>query len=316
MAKKPTEKTAEITIPVEEWVFKNTPNPELCFVWECLRCIKKPTTKEIWDVLQSISTTGMAQDSMGKTVIPGSTQGDGTEKIIATDSPARWFQQFIRRYKFKPVVLLAWIAWREKWPARPWVQESSKILPDLEKFEMLPAILAPNRLEFLEDRYRVPLHYHADLLMLPLIYGVRSPVATWNPRKLGTPDHSIFETLLACGAYCQPDFCLNWQNYTRRELVDQLDKWLKTHWPPGLNPVHAGGRVDPMAWLQGLGAYRLYLAAKGDAGELRKEKKAFTTKYGESEHSIASHASKFFDSVLAQFIPKEFLPERPVTQGK
>ena len=307
-------KAAIISIPDEEWIFKDDiPNPELCFVWECLRCIQQPKKEEIWDVLLRISLTGMSRDSMGNTVIPGSTQ-DGSEKVIAADSPARWFQQFIHRYKFTPVVLLAWVAWREEWPSRPWVQESSKILPDLEKFEALPALLAPNRLEFLEARYRVPLHYHADLLMLPLIYGVRSPLANLNPRKLETPAHSVFEMLLACGAYCQPDFCLNWQNYTRPELVAEFDKWLQNHWPPGLKPVAEGGRVEPMAWLQGLGAYRLYLAAKGDAGELRKEKRAFTAQYGKKAHAIAWYAAGFFDSVLAQFIPKEFLPESPRTQ--
>ncbi|MEI6033297.1 MAG: hypothetical protein WCS65_03310 [Verrucomicrobiae bacterium] len=309
-------KTATISIPDEEWIFKgNIPNPELCFVWECLRCIKKPKSEEIGDVLIGIASTGIAQDSMGNTVIPDSTQG-GSEKIVAADSSARWFQQFIRRYKFKPLVLLAWVAWRKEWPTRPWVEESSRILPDLEKFEALPALLDINQLEFWEARYREPIHVHADFLMLRLIYGTRSPVKKWNPKKPAISAGPNFELLLSCGLLCQPDFCLNWQNYTRQELVAKFDIWLQNHWPPGLKPLQAGGRVDPVAWLQGLGAYRLYMAAKTDTGKLRGWKKEFTTKYRQSEHSIAWHAFDFFDSVLAQFIPKEFLPERPVTQEK
>jgi len=308
-------RAAKISILDEEWIFKDIQNPELCFVWECLRCIKKPKSEEILNVLTAIASTGMAKDSMGNTVIPGSTQ-DGSEKIIDADSSARWFQQFMHRYKFKPVVLLAWVAWRKDWPARPWVQESSKILPDLEKFEALPALLDLNQLEFLEARYRAPLHVYADLLMLRLIYGARSPVENWNPKKPEISGHAFFKLLISCGLLCQPNFCLNWQNYRKKELVDKLDEWLETHWPPGLKHVQAGGRVDPVAWLQGLGAYRLYVAAKADAGKLRGWKKEFTIKSRQTEHSIARHASDFFDSVLTKFIPIEYLPERPVTQKK
>jgi len=282
-------KAATISIPDEEWIFDKIPKPELCFVWECLRCIKKPKKEDIWNVILGIAVNGASSD---------------------------WFQRFVRRFDFRPLVLLAWIAWQKKWPARPWIKECPKILPILDKFERIPALPDGSRSDHLRKRYRFPLHSFADLLMIPLVYQTRSYPEGLNPQKPEIPDHPTFDTLRACGLMCQPDFFINWQNHTRDELVEAFDKWLEKNWPAKVRNLQTGGRVEPMAWLQGLGAYRLYLAAKADAGELRKAKEVFTPQYGEKDHSIAWLAAGFFDSELAHFIPNEFLPERPATLRK
>lgn len=281
---------ATISIPDEEWIFKDDiPNPELCFVWECLRCIEKPKKEEIDEVIRRIAINGSSSD---------------------------WFQRFVRRFEFKPLVLLAWVAWQKNWPSRPWIEECSNILPILEKYERLPALPDSRRSGNLQKRHSFPLNLFADHLMIPLVYQTRSYPEGLNPQKPEIPDIPVFETLRACGLMCQPDFLINWQNYTKDELVDAFDKWLDKNWPAKVRSVQTGGRVEPMAWLQGLGAYRLYLAAKADAGELRKAKKAYTPQYGKKDHSIAWLAAGFFDSELAHFIPNELLPVRPASLRK
>jgi len=280
-------KSAKKSLSEADWNFKEIPSDELalCFLWECLRFMKPPADSSIGAIWTFTSKAAHSE----------------------------WFQRFVRRYDLKPLVLLAWIDWQQKWPDGPWVEVNKRFLADFKHFKRLPAILDFANTDFIKERHKFPLHYHADILMVNFGYAFRNyPQPDFKNREHS--DNWLVEVFLITGVFYQPRFFVNWQQYSRLELAKEFNNWLARNFPPKVEKVRTGGNIDPMGWLQWLGAYRLYLEAHGDQAKMLASKRKFKSVYSQTERSLPYIAREFYKLAVDKLIPKEQLPQKPVTK--
>lgn len=126
---------------------------------------------------------------------------------------------------------------------------------------------------------------------------------------MSNQDPSIrIELLRRCKALCSYQLTVNWQQYSKAELVDALKMWVDGKAPGILLDMQRGGRIQPSAWLSWLAAYRLWINFAGDEKILGGLKSSYTDEYQPNDHSIVWIANKFRRSILDSWFPQGLLP--------
>lgn len=274
----------DIHISDAEWKFKSIPDDQAshCFVWEALRELRRPSGRGVRDVVADIANSAARTE---------------------------WFQRFCRRKNFIPLKILALVYSNEKWPARPWSEESASAMAEVDQITFLPPLLLGDAKRYLEDRYKSPLCKSFDFLLFP-----------FAQHTIRVPDESLFSDVRLTGqllydllqqsrAFDRLELTVNWQNYTRDELIIEFEKLLKQNSPRLIEQYLDGGRIQPRAWLAGLAAFRLHQSANGNREVLASLRQNYRSQYGEG--SISNRAQKFYDFQLDKWVPKKFLPPRP-----
>lgn len=276
--------------PPEEWKFSKIKKDQagLCFIWESLRCIKKPSPDELDRLIVSIS-------------------------FKAADSD--WFQKFCRCEEFRPVKLFAWISANSHWPDKPWTRASREVLKALKQIETFPSIVEASGPAFLRDRYSSKLQEQFDFFCFPILRETMSEAKELPSDQVTLTGFTAFELLKNCRAIGSHSFLINRQQYTPKEVIGEFKKWVEVNWPEKVKKFQNGGRVQPTAWLAWLSAYRLWAAVGGDSETLKSWRNEYMIeKMKESrstEKSVISFARKFYGSVLSEFIPEDHLPQEP-----